>query len=151
VSKKKITVMCIMFFLAIVLILYFVFIFRLPLHETRPIGTSISSGSFRELSGSYRLDCEGNVELIETNDGNHVLYFSNVLIDSALTNIYMSDKTSFNSQLEDFGTNVDLGPIPTTSGSFSVSIPDNVDVSIYNTVLIANSLSKSIICYARLT
>ena len=63
----------------------------------------------------------------------------------------MSDKTSFNSQLEDFGTNVDLGPIPTTSGSFSVSIPDNVDVSIYNTVLIANSLSKAIICYARLT
>ncbi len=117
-------------------------------NEERPVGTIISSRRLKEMSRS--LPCRGDVELIETNNGNYVFYISEAYIDAMPANIYLSNKTSFRTQLESFGMNVDLGQLPHYAGNFSVSIPDTVDVSNYNTVVIVHGISKAIQGYARI-
>ncbi len=147
VKKKTIIIVGIILSLVVIgLVWEFTSSIKIPADEERPDGTIISSDNFREMSGNH--NCEGYVDLINTTDGGYVLYFYEMDVDSKIPKIFLSDKTTFRFQIENLGTNVEIGPLPYRLGSFSVSIPDSVDVTKYETVVIVHEISSSIQGYA---
>ncbi len=149
VKKKTIIIVAIIIALVVIgIVMMFVFSIKTSADEERPDGTIISTVRFKEMSSRASLDCEGYVDLINTTDGDLVLYFYKTNIDAIPAKIFLSDKTTFNSQLVNLGTNVEIGPLPYNLGSFSVPIPDRVDITNYKTIVIVSGISNVITGYA---
>lgn len=116
-------------------------------NEPRPEGTLISSHNVKPVSS---ITCQGNVDLIQTPSGDFVLYFHSMAVEANGARVFLSDKTSFNSQFDDLGTNELLGTLPYKYGNFTMPIPSSTPIATYKTVVIVASLSLAIQGYGEI-
>ena len=122
-------------------------IFSIIGNEPRPEGTIISSKPVQSVSN---IICYGDVDLIQTPSGDYVLYSHSMMVEAVGAKVFLSDKTSFNSQFDDLGTKELLGTLPYQYGNFSMSIPSSVTIATYNTVVIVHAVSAAIQGYGRI-
>lgn len=79
----------------------------------------------------------GTVYIVENQQSAKFVLFEDVVIaNGPALYVYLSDKSTFSGISDSAGTFYDLGPLAFTRGNFNVSIPNEVVVSDYQSVLI---------------
>lgn len=92
-------------------------------------------GNFVNIDSTHTGD--GIFRIIELSNGDRGLYFINVdIANGPALVVYLSDKMSFSSAGDSAGSYIKLGDLPANNGNFSVSIPNEVILENYKSVLI---------------
>lgn len=97
--------------------------------------TVLLSGSLQDVDASHT--GSGTVQLVQSDTGSQSIRFIDVsIISGPDLYVYLSKKSSFSGIYDDAGEYVSLGLTPAVTGSFTVSISDNIDGTDYASVLI---------------
>jgi len=137
-KKKKITWVIVIIIVFVIVFVPIVIYFQLSTgsEEFDPDAEWIVKGSLRIMLSDDTH--HGDVWLVRLPGGNYSIYFVDVFIDyKPECYVVLSNQTTFKQPPPyDLGEFVELGLIPYFNGNFSVPIPNTVDITKYNSVVI---------------
>ena len=151
--RKKLLLISIIPISIVAVLIIGVFLFPLLITLNENLKTNVTilkTGSLVPLDESHWGN--GTVELVEKADGSLAIYFIDVEIASGPDlYIYISKKSNFSSPTDTTGEFFNLGRLRALHGTFEVHVSSNLDIELYNSVLIWCLFFTVIFTYASLT
>ena len=129
----------------------FIFPLLITLNENlTPSVTILKTGRFVILDESHWGN--GTVQLVEKSDGSRAIYFIDIEIATGPDlYVYISKKSIFSGPTDTLGEFFNLGRLRALQGTFEVHVSSNLDIGLYNSVLIWCLFFTVIFTYASLT
>lgn len=150
--KKVLLISLVPISIATVLVIgIFIFPLLITLNENLNLSVTIlKTGSLEILDGSHWGN--GTINLVEKSDGSRTLYFIEVEIATGPDlYVYISKKSNFSGPTDTPGEFFNLGRLRALQGTFEVHVSSNLDIGLYNPVLIWCLFFTVIFTYASLT